>query len=154
MKTRNITQSSLRNDPINRRMHGFSFRIFDDEIEVQDVISPLSLNQNPISSAPRMPKCIKNTMKSNGTRNWCLNSLNFSKFQGQIFPSRRTSYLKEKIGPNRSMKRHLVIDDRDHASVDQNGAIKSHPFNQRSRAEVSPCFVCEEMRRLISCVES
>ena len=28
MKTRNLTQSSFRNDPINRRMHGFSFRIF------------------------------------------------------------------------------------------------------------------------------
>ena len=46
MKTRNLTQSSLRNDPINRQMHGFSFRVFEDEIEVQDVISPLSLNQN------------------------------------------------------------------------------------------------------------
>ena len=28
MKTRNLTQSSLGNDPINRRMHGFSFRVF------------------------------------------------------------------------------------------------------------------------------
>ena len=46
MKTRNLTQSSLRNDLVNRQMHGFSFRVFEDEIEVQDVISPLSLNQN------------------------------------------------------------------------------------------------------------
>ena len=46
MKTRNLIQSSLRNDPINRQMHGFSFRIFEDEIEVQDVISPSSLDQN------------------------------------------------------------------------------------------------------------
>ena len=42
MKTCNLTQSSLRNDPINRRMYDFSFRIFKDKIEVQDVISPLS----------------------------------------------------------------------------------------------------------------
>ena len=31
MKTRNLTQISLQNDPINRRMHGFSFRIDEDE---------------------------------------------------------------------------------------------------------------------------
>ena len=60
MKTRNLTQSSLRNDPINRRMHGFSFRIFEDEIEVQDVISPKSLDQTLISSIPWMRKYIKN----------------------------------------------------------------------------------------------
>ena len=61
MKTCNLTQSSLRDDPINRQMHDFSFRVFDDEIEVQDVISPFSLDQNLISSTPWMRKCIKNT---------------------------------------------------------------------------------------------
>ena len=29
-----------------RQMHGFSFRIFEDEIEAQDVISPRSLDLN------------------------------------------------------------------------------------------------------------
>ena len=66
MKTRNQTQSSLRNDPINFHMHGFSFRIFEDKMEVQDVISPKSLNQTLISSIPWMRKCIKNTKKSIG----------------------------------------------------------------------------------------
>ena len=61
MKTDNLTQISLRNDPIHRPMHGFSFRVFEDEIEVQDLISPLSLDQNLISSIPWMQKCIKNT---------------------------------------------------------------------------------------------
>ena len=61
MKTRNLTQSSLRNDPINRWMHGFSLRVYEDEIEVQDGISPFSLNQTMISSIPWMRKCIKNT---------------------------------------------------------------------------------------------
>ena len=32
MNTRNITQINLRNDPINRRMHGFSFRGSEDEV--------------------------------------------------------------------------------------------------------------------------
>ena len=67
MKTRNLTQSSLRNDPINRRMHGFSFRIFEDEIEVQNVIFPRSLDQFSISSTPWMRKRVKNTRKSIGT---------------------------------------------------------------------------------------
>ena len=31
MNTRNLTLISLRNDPINRRMHGFSFRVSEDE---------------------------------------------------------------------------------------------------------------------------
>ena len=31
MKSCNLTQSSLRNDPINRRMQGFSFQIDEDE---------------------------------------------------------------------------------------------------------------------------
>ena len=64
MKTRNLTQNSLQNDPINRRMHGFSFRVFKNEIEVQDVISSKFLDQTLISSIPWMRKCIKNT------RNW------------------------------------------------------------------------------------
>ena len=42
-------------------MHDFSFRIFEDEIEVQDAISPLSFDQILISSIPWMRKCIKNT---------------------------------------------------------------------------------------------
>ena len=50
MKSRNLTQSSLRNDPINRRMQGFLFQIFEDESGVQDVISSFSFNQSLISS--------------------------------------------------------------------------------------------------------
>ena len=34
MKTRNLTQTGFWNHLINRQMHGFSFRIFEDEIEV------------------------------------------------------------------------------------------------------------------------
>ena len=45
------------------------------------------------------------------------------------------------------MKRCLAINGRDHASVDQNGAIKSHPFDQRWKAEMSPRCALEGMRR-------
>ena len=68
MKTRNLTQSSLRNDPINHRMHGFSLRVFEDEIEVQDVISPQSLDQIPISSILWTRKRVKNARKSIGAQ--------------------------------------------------------------------------------------
>ena len=60
MKTCNLTLSSLQNDPMNRWMHGFLFRVFEDEFEVQDVISPLSFDQTLISCSPWMQKCIKN----------------------------------------------------------------------------------------------
>ena len=45
------------------------------------------------------------------------------------------------------MKRHLTIDGRDEASFDQNGAIKSHLFDQRWKAEMSPRCALEGMRR-------
>ena len=45
MKTNNLTQISLRNDPINCRMQGFSLRIFEDESGVQDLISSNSFDQ-------------------------------------------------------------------------------------------------------------
>ena len=78
MKTRNLTQISLRNDPINRRMHGFSFRVFEDEIEVQDVISPLSFNQIPISS---MVSWMKSDWHLNGI--WTVQIS--QKFKGEFF---------------------------------------------------------------------
>ena len=74
----------------NHQMHGFSFRVFEDEIEVQDVISPLSLDQILISSIPWTRKRVKNMKKSNWHLNWCLDNSNFSKVQGRVLPSRRT----------------------------------------------------------------
>ena len=85
MKTRNLTQSSLRNDPINRRMHGFSFHVFEDEIKVQDVISPLSFNQILISSIPWMRKCIKNTRNQMARELGVCTARISWKFKGQFF---------------------------------------------------------------------
>ena len=63
MKSRNLTQSSLRNDPINRRMQGYSFWIFEDEDGVQDVISSSSFNQSLILSIQLKRKRVKNTLE-------------------------------------------------------------------------------------------
>ena len=90
MKQRNLAQSSLWNDLINSRMHGFSFRNFEDEDQVQDVISPHSFNKISISNAPRTRKRVKKRNKSMDT--WILVSKQFiftKKYKGK-FPSRRT----------------------------------------------------------------
>ena len=64
MKTRNLTQSRARNDLINRHIHGFSFRDFEDEDGIQDVISTCSLDQFLISNTPRTRKRVKKVKKS------------------------------------------------------------------------------------------
>ena len=57
-----------------------------------------------------------------------------------VFSVEEQVYLKRKLGRNRSMNGRLVIDSCDDASVDRNGAIKSHPSDHRWRAEMSPRF--------------
>ena len=98
MKTCNLTQSSLRNDPINHRMHGFSFRVFKDEIEVQDVISPLSFDQTLISSSPWMWKRVKNTRNQTAHESGVWTVRIFLKIHGRLFPSRRTVFKEVKRG--------------------------------------------------------
>ena len=90
MKKSNLTQSSLQNDPINRQMHGFSFRIFEDKVEVQDVISPRSLDQILISSTPWTHKRVKNAMKSIGTRIVVSKQFNYLENSRASFSVRRT----------------------------------------------------------------
>ena len=64
MKTRNLTQIRARNDPINRRIHGYSFCDFEDEDGVQDVIYHYSLDQILISNTPQTRKRVKKLNKS------------------------------------------------------------------------------------------
>ena len=64
IKTHNLTQSRARNDPINRRIHGFLFRDFEDKDGIQDVISPNSLDQFLISNTPWTRKRVKKLKKS------------------------------------------------------------------------------------------
>ena len=59
----NLTQSSLRNDPINRPMQGYSFGIFEDEDRVQDVNSSFSFNKILILSIHWKRKWVKNALE-------------------------------------------------------------------------------------------
>ena len=90
MKTSNITQSSPRNDPINRRMHGYSFRDFGDEDGVQDVISPCHLDQFSISSTPSTRKRVKKGKKSIDSRIVVSRQFDFTLKSKGKFRSRRT----------------------------------------------------------------
>ena len=66
MKTCNLTQSRARNDPINLRIRGYSFRNFGEEDGGQDVISPYSLDQILFSNTPQTRKHVKKLNKSRG----------------------------------------------------------------------------------------
>ena len=93
MKTRNLTQSRARNDPINWRIHGFSFRDFEDEDGIQNVISPYSLNQFLISKTPRIRKRVKKVKKSKDSHIVVSKKFDLLENPWAVLPSRRTSNL-------------------------------------------------------------
>ena len=68
--------------------------------------------------------------KSNGSRNRCLYTSNFSKFQGLPLPSRRTRIQRSNFGRDHPMKRCIAINDHDEAFVDRIVAINSDPSDQ------------------------
>ena len=138
MKTRNLTQSRTWNDPINRRMHGYSFFDFEDEDGVQDVISPSSLDQFLISNTLWTWKGVKNVKKSNDT--WIVVSRQFdlSRKSKSVLPLRRTVLFIEEKRRNRRIWTSIVINGPDDASFDQNGAIKSHLSDRKWKGEMGP----------------
>ena len=90
MKTCNLTQSRPQNDPINRRIHGFSFRDFEDEEDIQDVISPYSLDQFLISNTPRTRRRVKKLKKSKDPQIVVSKYFDFARKSKNDLPSRRT----------------------------------------------------------------
>ena len=79
-------------------MHSFSFRIFEDEIEVQDVISPRSLDQIPISSTPWTRKRVKNAKKSNDTQIVMSRQFDYLENSRAVFSVEEQVNLKEILG--------------------------------------------------------
>ena len=70
-----------------------------------------------------------------------------------LFVAKNTLF-KGKKWRNRPMKRRLAINGHDEALFDQNGAIKSHPFNQRWSVRIYLHRVNEEVRRFLLFVGS
>ena len=98
MITRNLTQSRTRNDVINRRIHGFSFRDFEGKDGIQDVISPYSLDQFLISNTPRMRKCVKKAKKSKDSHIVVSRQFDFTQKSKGEFLSQRTFEFIEELG--------------------------------------------------------
>ena len=98
MKTRNLTQCRARNDPINHQIHGFSFRDFEDEDGIQDVISPYSLDEFLISNAPWTRKHVKKAKMSNESRIVVSRQFDFIRKSKGKFPLRRTFDCIEELG--------------------------------------------------------
>ena len=117
MKTRNLTQSRARNDPINRQIYGFSFRDFEDEDGIQDVISPYSLYQFMISNTPRTPKHVKKVNKLNDSRIVVSRQFDFTQKSKGKFSSRRTFKFIEYFGRNSWMRRFITINGPDEVSL-------------------------------------
>ena len=118
----------------------FHSKFLKTKIEVQDVISPLSLDENSISSTPWTRKRVKNTRKLNWYLNGVLTVRILSKIQGQNLPSRRTAFKEVRIGRSRPMKGRITINGHDEALFDQNGAIISHSSDQKSKIRMCPRY--------------
>ena len=119
IKTHNLTQSRAQNDPINCRMHGYSFRDFEDKDDIQDVISPYSLDQFSISSTPRTGKRVKKAKKS--IDSWIAVTRQFDftqKSKGVFSVAKNIEFIEEKRH-NHRMRRFIVINGQDCASFDE-----------------------------------
>ena len=91
MKTRNLTQSRARNDTINGRIHDFSFRDFEDEDGIQDMISPYALDQFLISNTPRTQKRVKKVKKSKDSQIVVSTQFDFTrKSKGSVFVAKNS----------------------------------------------------------------
>ena len=98
MKTHNLTQISLRNDPINRRMHGFSFQVSEDE-NWSSRCEFFFLFQSNFDFKHSMDVEIHQEYKeSNGTWNGGLNKSNLTKIHGRLSPSWRTEFKEADLG--------------------------------------------------------
>ena len=124
------------------------------KIEIQDVISPYSLDQFLISSTPQTWKRVKKRKKSNDTSIVVSRQFDLSRKSKGEFPFvKNIEFLEEKRRSHR-MRQFIVIDGPDEAFFDRNVAIKSHPFDCNWKGEMHPRRACEEVRRFIAFVGS
>ena len=84
MKSRSLTQSSLRNDPINRRMQGFSFQIDEDENWSSRCDFFLLLKSEFDFKHSIEGEMSQEHSRTNGTRNDSLNNENLTKDRGRV----------------------------------------------------------------------
>ena len=98
MKTRNLTQISLRNDPINRRMHGFSFRVSEDEVWSSRWEFSFLFRLNYKFKDLMGAEMSQEYRETNGAWNGGVNKENLAKFHGHLLPPRRTTFKEVRKG--------------------------------------------------------
>ena len=125
MKSRNLTQISLQNDPINRRMHGFSFRVSEDE-NWSSRCEFFFLFQSNLDFIDSMGvEMSQEQQETNGAWNDALNTENLMNNHGLFSSSRRIAFKRFGIGHDRWSSGRIAINGRDETWIDWNVAIVS-----------------------------
>ena len=119
-------------------MHVFSFRDFEDEVGLQDVISLYFLDQFSILITPRMQKCVKKGKKSIYALILESRYFDLSRKSKGEYPSQRTIDSIAKLGVTVGS----TVESRSMAEMmhhfDQNCTIKSRPFDRRWSVRMRP----------------
>ena len=106
MKSRNLTQSSLRNDPINLRMQGFSFRIDEDENLSSRCDFFLLFRSKFDFKHSIEAEMSQEHYETNGTRIEALHRENLMTNRERFLSAQRTSLIKTILILGRPMKVH------------------------------------------------
>ena len=104
MKSRNLTQISLQNDPINRRMQGFSFRIDEDKNWSSRCDFFLLLQSKFDFKHSIESEMSQEHYETSSTQIEALHKENLMKNCEYLFLSRRTVFIKTEINLSRPMK--------------------------------------------------
>ena len=98
MNTRNLAQISLRNDPINRQMHGFSFRVSEDKVWSSWWEFSFLFRLNYEFKDSMGAEMSQEYRETNGAWNDEVHKENLIEIQGRILPSRRTVFKEADLG--------------------------------------------------------
>ena len=100
MKTRNLTQSRVRIDPIDPRIKGFSFCLFKDKIRHSRDNSTFSilLMKYGFQTLPRHENGSRRERNQEIQGLSCLNSLIYSKDRRMLYIIKENVYLLAKLG--------------------------------------------------------
>ena len=136
MKSCNLTQISLWNDPINRRMQGFSFRIDEDKNWSSrcDFFLLSRLNYDFINSMGA--EMSQEYREANGAWNGGVNKENLAKFHGQFFPLRRTAFKEKNWAQSLDEDVHRDQPSRSHVFCESSRSIPRRSIDDgRSRCD-------------------
>ena len=113
MNTCNLTQISLRNDPINHQMHVFSFRVSKDEVWSSRWEFSFLFRLNYEFKNSNGVEMSQEQEETNGARIDALNTENLMNDHGQVLPPWRIALKEAKMGVAVGSNELITINDRD-----------------------------------------